>query len=229
MKHIKDVLRVFNERKNEIDLYFLLLEKIIEKKGEITFKNELEPYKLDNDTKHILMANSFILIYNLAEYAISEGIKAIYKEIIEADVDYNSLQENIKKELIANTKKNTAVEKLIEGIDNIAVAILKNYPQKNLFSGNVNNEEIRKMSIKYGFSCDTDAGKTNNGLKMETVKRKRNHLAHGSVSFKDCGQEYAYTDIEKIKNEVLQYLEEILLNIERFIQNEEYRSNSIPL
>ncbi len=55
------------------------------------------------------------------------------------------------------------------------------------------------------------------------MKSHRNELAHGDVSFQEIGKDYALSDIEDYKKEVIAYLEKIILNIEEYIQNKEYK------
>jgi hypothetical protein len=220
---MNDVLRVFYERKKEIDAYFELLNDFMINNAKIIFKDGTQK-KISNDLAQILRANSFILIYNLSEYSISKAIESIYLDIRKKGISFDEIRDNIKKDIIANIKSSRNAEKFVEEVTNIATDILNQHPKANeLFSGNVNNEEIKRLAIKYGFSHTTTARETNNGQKMDSVKKRRNHLAHGFTSFKECGQEFTIEEMNIIKKEVLLFLEEILLNIQQYIQKEEYR------
>jgi hypothetical protein len=81
---------------------------------------------------------------------------------------------------------------------------------------------IKDISRKYGFSIRTEAEKTKNGEKLATVKKRRNHLAHGFMSFKECGQERPIEMVRAIKEESLLYIEQILNNIEQFLEDKKY-------
>jgi hypothetical protein len=50
----------------------------------------------------------------------------------------------------------------------------------------------------------------------------RNDLAHGNKSFADVGKEVTIEDILQIKDEVVEYLRQILINIENYLENQEY-------
>jgi hypothetical protein len=50
----------------------------------------------------------------------------------------------------------------------------------------------------------------------------RNDLAHGNKSFADVGRDVTIEDILKIKEEVVEYLRQILINIENYLENKEY-------
>ena len=100
---------------------------------------------------------------------------------------------------------------------------MRQYPKK-IFSGNVDAKKIKEIADKYGFSHQTDSKFTKNGAKLVTVKEKRNDLAHGEISFQECGKDYTIQDIIAIKNEVIKYLEEILNNIEQFLLQDKHRA-----
>ncbi|MDY6993463.1 MAG: MAE_28990/MAE_18760 family HEPN-like nuclease [Pseudomonadota bacterium] len=61
------------------------------------------------------------------------------------------------------------------------------------------------------------------GSKLLTVKTQRNQLAHGNISFSECGRDHTFIELNNIKNEVINYLEDILNNIENYIDNKAYK------
>jgi MAE_28990/MAE_18760-like HEPN len=218
---MNDVIRVFHERKGEIDLYFEFLEDLMINDAKLAFYDGTQK-RLNQSLTKILRANGFLLIYNVVESCISRGIEAIYLDIISKGLDYNAISSNIKREIIGNVKNNIKAETFVTEVTDIMIDIIGQYPKK-IFSGNVDAKKIRDIAGKYGFSHQTDAEVTKNGARLVTVKEKRNDLAHGEISFQDCGKEYAIEEMIEIKNEVLQYLKEILNNIEQFLLREEYR------
>jgi MAE_28990/MAE_18760-like HEPN len=222
---MNDVIRVFHERKEEIDLYFGLLEDLMINDAKLAFPDGTQK-SLNRSLTKILRANGFLLIYNVVEYCIAGGIEAIYLDIISKEIDYHSIRSNIQKEIIGNIKRNIAIDDFIGQVQDIAIDIINQYPRK-IFSGNVDAQEIRDIAKRYGFSYATNARVTKNGANLVNVKNKRNALAHGDISFQDCGKEYTIEEIRDIKNEVLQYLEEILNNIGQFLLREEYRILSL--
>ena len=66
---MRDVIRVFQERKDEIDLYFEFLEDLMIKNAQLTFPNNTKK-NLDSTLSKILRANGFLLIYNVVESCI---------------------------------------------------------------------------------------------------------------------------------------------------------------
>lgn len=221
---MRDVLRIFGERKSEIDTYFTHIQSFMIDGAVVLFPNGTKQ-SITTDLAHILRANAFILVYNLVEYSISQAIEAIFTDIKNKGYLYDDVSKNIKLELIKNIKSNNIKpEDFVMKVVNIASDIIKQHPSsREIFSGNLDSKKVKEVANRYGFSHDTNNTLTKDGQKLLLVKEKRNHLAHGFISFKECGQEFTFQDVETSKNEALQYLEEILLNIERFIQNEEYK------
>ncbi len=82
--------------------------------------------------------------------------------------------------------------------------------------------EIKRFAQKYGFSFHTDAFTTRNGESLKIIKNRRNDLAHGFISFKHCGQDRTFSEMENIKNQSLLYIEQILNNINTFLKNKDY-------
>lgn len=221
---MRDVIRQFRERQQEIENYFTLLENVMVKDAKFLFPDGTQ-IDVNIDLRHILRANVFLLLYNLIESSISQAIEAIHIDIAKNDnLDFNSLTQELKKEIIGFVKKDVSVDTFIENTGKISEYILKYYPtSRAIFSGNVDAREIKKVGDKYGFSYQTDAQFTKNGKKLLTVKSKRNDLAHGFISFKECGKDYPIEDIMETKSQVFAYLEQILQNITHFVDNEQYK------
>ena len=68
-----------------------------------------------------------------------------------------------------------------------------------------------------------------NGSPLATslkVKANRNDLAHGLKSFEEVGRDYTVEEIISIKQEVVEYLDRILKNIQDYLNNQEYLDSS---
>jgi hypothetical protein len=60
------------------------------------------------------------------------------------------------------------------------------------------------------------------GVALEDVKNKRNNLAHGTMSFVECGRDYTIEDLKKIKNETVFFLQNILSGMKNYYDNQLY-------
>jgi hypothetical protein len=81
---------------------------------------------------------------------------------------------------------------------------------------------IKEIAEKYGFSCKTEPTKTKDGQNLLVVKSNRNDLAHGVKSFEEVGRDQTIEELLEIKQEVIEYLRQILQNIKIYLDNQEY-------
>jgi hypothetical protein len=54
------------------------------------------------------------------------------------------------------------------------------------------------------------------------VKTQRNDLAHGSISFSECGRQYTVDELERIKRQVVVFMRSILRSIGAYIRKQSY-------
>jgi hypothetical protein len=204
-----DVKNTFKQRKIEIDEYF-------------KFLNDYKPANADDNLFKILKSNLLIMLYNLIESSISNAIEEIHNNIYSNSISFNLLKERIKSLIINNTKRVNS-DKFVAKINDIATDIIKHtFKREELFNGNVDSRKIKKLSEQYGFNSDTDYERTKHGSHLVTIKDKRNDLAHGIYSFTEIGKEYTIQDLEDMKDKTINYISDILDNIESYLNNKEY-------
>ena len=192
---MNDVKRVFQERCDEVNLYFSFLEKVITKNCKISYPDGTSE-NIDSTLIKTLKAHAFLLLYNLTESSIKRAVEAIFQEIIQSGVKYEDAKEHIRKEFIRFIKNRVKADEFVSGINKLSEDIFPYclsvktvatdiQPQyiKELFSGNVHAETIRELAKKFGFSFSTNPRKTNDGKALTTIKENRNDLAHGILSF----------------------------------------------
>lgn len=203
------VKTTFQGRVNEINLYF-------------TFINSYIPTNTDEDLNRILKSNMILMLYNLVESSISNAIEEIHNHIHVNSTSFDILKGQLKAVIIKHLKKRNPKE-FVDSVTDIAIDIIKrSFNRETMFNGNVDAQRIRDLSKEYGFSFNTTYAQTKNGASLLTIKSKRNDLAHGTFSFVEVGKEYSPQDIEKMKNETIHYLTEIINNIESYLNNQDY-------
>ena len=226
-----NVKRDFQDRVDETELYFSFMNNLMLKDAILKYPDD-STEAISVDLLKIFKANSFLILYNLSESCIKNAVKEIYLTLHNTNVSYDQLSNGIKKEILSYFKKNVNAKDFVSSVNQIAFdIILKCFNSENLLSGNLDAREIRKLANSYGFShsilpiTNSDGSFTNvDSSNLLTVKTQRNDLAHGTFSFKECGRNYSFQDLEKIKNHVIEYLNQILNNIEIYITNENYLS-----
>ncbi len=222
---MQTVILEFDTRVIEINEYFSFLESLVNETTKLATLRDDSKYeirKIDQDLAKTLKANGFLLLYNLIESSMRNAVKAIFDELEEKRVSYDSVTVEIKKIVLQNFK-NRSLDNIHTKITNISIDIISaGFRSKDLFSGNIDREEITNTARKYGFSYDTDYSKTKHGKSLYGIMKNRNDLAHGNKSFSEVGRETSVEDLLKIKEEVIEYIRQILINIDEYLVNQEY-------
>lgn len=202
---------IFQKRVQEIETYYGFLETYINSSS-------------DKELNKILRSNLILMLYNLVESSISNAIEEIHNNMHTNNTTFDSLNIELKKVLIKQLKSNISPHDFVISINNLAVDIVKRCFQKRKIStGNIDNKIISKLGREYGFDVNTTYATTKHGKCLEEIRGRRNDLAHGTFSFTEIGKEYTIGDLEKMKNETVNYLTEILSNISIYLLNQQYK------
>lgn len=222
------VLSDFEKRVEEIDLYFQLLERIIGEDAILYFPNKKSHRKKNFNPEliKVLKANLFLLLYNLAESSIKLSLTEIYDVVNSKNIKYKDVKDEIRKMWLLTGHKNfqgIGTDNIFLKISNLAEDIISlRFDSDKVISGNIDGRKIQEFAKQYGFSSRVSPS-ANNGNKLHQVKRLRNDLAHGTVSFAECGRQYTLSELATIKKEVVVYLRRILKNIEKYLNNEDFK------
>lgn len=209
----------FEERANDVSNYLYFLRDLEQEK--ILLSQDGVISKIDTELDKNLKATGYLLLYNLVESTMRNAIQSIFDEISNKGVSFDKLRIEIKKIILQNVKKRD-VDKVLEQITIISLDIIKyGFSRDDLFSGNVDAREIKEIAKKYGFSAITDRD-TRDGIDLVSIKKNRNDLAHGFMSFKEVGQNTSAENLFEISERVIKYLRQILENIDQYLVNQEY-------
>jgi len=220
----------FNERSKEVSKYFVFLKSLEQGSIKLSMEGMIgksKVRKINPDLEKTLKASGFLLLYNLVESTMRNAIEAIFEELSSKRISFDEVRPEIKKIILKNIK-NRDYDKILLSITNISLDIINaGFDKEKLFSGNIDAKLIKDTALNYGFSCRTECIKTGNGSDLLTIKSNRNDLAHGVKSFAEVGKAQTADDFLKIKNKVVKYLKQILINIETYLANKEYLCCSI--
>ncbi|MDD2738951.1 MAG: MAE_28990/MAE_18760 family HEPN-like nuclease [Methylomonas lenta] len=220
MDLIKEDLKI---RAKEINDYLDLLNFIEDTKSLINDTGKV--HKIDVTLKSTLKGMVFLLLYNLTEATMRESIAHIHEQMDQKAIEFNQLRETIRKEILKRARS----EKI--GIDHLLIntksSISKQlaastFNKKNLFSGNIDHQEVTGQAKIYGFNTDTEYDETKHGKSLKTIKEKRNDLAHGNDSFAEIGKNYATSDLNDFAREVIAYLDKITSHIADYVASQSY-------
>lgn len=227
---MNDVIIDFQERVEEIEEYLKLLT-ILSHAGVQIHINRKRPKKVSNVAIKTMKASCFLMLYNLVESSIRGSMAALYEQMNSAGKPLNGFDSNIKDIWIDQNFRNMEpfstnqysyrklVRKMIESVLDSS-SLMLDVKQIDI-SGNLDARAIRELFGKHKISTVTHY-RALGGAELKTVKDQRNSLAHGDISFADCGQQYTVSDIDNIKKQTVTYLRSSLKNVVKYIDRNEY-------
>ena len=187
---------VLDDRKSEIEFYYSVM---------VDFDNNTNVLQtVDNQRFFRIMKSNFLLmLYNLVEATFTTGMLEIYDQLKSDECSYANVIDEIQNIWRDYKIKDTplVLSKSMMGIN-----------------GNLNAKQIKaicdKHRIRYCVSDDS--------LVLEKVKKKRNSLAHGDESFSVCARDLTISDLETIKDTVIQFISEIVVGMETYCDEKQY-------
>lgn len=219
----------FEKRKIEIDTYirYLLLLDKDDVKLSYSQNNEKKTEQIESAFLTTLTANSFLLLYNVIESTIRNAIIAIYDNIKNEGITFDELSDNLKKLWAryeterfkeGNFKMDTIREFVLDFANKITAKEIVVFSEEWMdFSGNLDANEIRGLAEKIGFLKSPD------GRNLVKIKDKRNRLAHGEHTFYDVGKDFSVKEIDELKDEVFEYLDDVVNKVELFLEKKSYK------
>lgn len=223
------VIDDFNKRVSEINSYLKGLEELELYSLE---NDELDNKKfLEDDFSKILKSNALLMMYNLVESTILGGILKIYEGLVQNEMTYTKVRTEIKN-IWFSFRHNEAYDKkahynsyrkkasdIVDFILSDEVLVL-NRKAINI-SGNLDADQIRGVCQEHGIVFNPNQ-ESRGGIVLEDIKDKRNSLAHGSVSFVECGRDYSVLRLMEIRKETVLFLKAVLDGMQDYYDNERY-------
>lgn len=229
------VRHVFQEHKEEINLFYSFLEDIISHDGRLIIDPPVDTIKVIKvDTTAILKSSFFLMLYNCVESTVVNCLNTIIREIKTNQCKYSDLTDFLQLAALAaydyNVQqaetKDKRSEKLKEQNDfstcqsifNVDVKALTGSSSQGTFSGSLDAKEIRKLFERIGIDL---TGITCS--EMVKVKVCRNKLAHGEQSFQECCRNFSIQELKASKTNTLEYLEKLIDEVDNYIQTKNYK------
>jgi MAE_28990/MAE_18760-like HEPN len=233
---MKEFIKDFNRRVAEIQKYFELVDKI-EQLGALSSKSIIFPsgeYIVDSDIKKILQSHCYLLLYNLVESSIRNGITAIHDVILVEQLTYKDLSPKIKRLWLLNDKsksfrdsyikKDSIADNLQELIKSVLDDEIVSLDPSNIpISGNLDAKTIKELIDMYGFFGNLGVASREIDDILNFVVKIRCDLAHGNVSFCDASSQILWSKLVDDKDKLVKYLTHMLNNIDDYIEKKKYR------
>ena len=230
-----DTLRLFfQERLAEIDAYLDLLSGLEAQIQEGPPRLGVAGPTVTTTQQRILYSSVYLQLYNLIEATITKCIDAVCSAISQDDRWHpRDLSQDLKREwvrYIARTHVELNYEnRLIHSLE-LCEHLLRTLPISDIKierggGGNWDDEEIYRFATRLG--CALAISKeSNEAIKrpfkndlgaLALIVKLRNDLAHGSISFVECGDEVTAGELKELKSKTARYLEEVVRSFSDFI------------
>lgn len=235
---MSDLSDRFDERFGEITAYLDLIEGI-----EALVRSGV-PRLGDNgpavtaQQQRILNSGVYLQLYNLVEATITNCLDAVSKAAMRrASWAPGDLTAELRGEWVkymARTNLAMGPDKRLEHAIGLCDHLVSALPVTEFDiekggGGNWDDQAIKRIASKIGFEIRLSRGverdvkrKVRNELgAMALIVDLRNALAHGRLSFVDCGQDDSAGELRTLAGRVAAYLREVVAAFDAFI--EEYR------
>lgn len=224
------VFQEYRLRKEELMDYYRLLSSVTSD-SKIILSNDLGE-KISNRNITILKANNIIILYNLIESTITNILIKIHDEIKSNMTNYEELIPELqsllfayynllyknKNDIYESAKDITRFIQMIYGKIPFDLSYSEMTKYYSLYSGNIDKKRLYKIFLKYGIRINID------GNELDTIKNKRNALAHGKMSFEECGRDFTTQYIDHLNNATFRDMENILNCVKDYLQNKKYKN-----
>lgn len=227
----------FKEHSKEINDYldFLFILESETKKGPPKIGDSV----ISPQQVYSLYSSAFVQIYNLVEGTVSKCIESVCT-VITKDKKHTpaDLSDALRKEWLrfrAQTHVNLAPDKRLRKLESILKDAVDKRPIASFKlekggGGNWCDDTIEKFLSRIGCNWTIDSQlkrqvkqpfKDDVGI-MHYLMDLRNDLAHGNISFCQCGRDVALSDIKRTYFIVHEYLQVIVDAISEYIEKRHY-------
>lgn len=229
------VKQIFHEHRDEINLYYDFLDKIISHDGRLIIDPPTDTIvPITIDATAVAKASFFLMLYNCVESTVVNCLDTIFRKIKEDACTYADLIEPLqiaalasyeykletneskdKRALLLKQQTDFAIGVTVAELD--IKSVVRSSSQGS-FSGSLDSHEIRTIFKRIGLDLSALSCS-----EMSTIKVGRNKLAHGEQSFQEYGRSYSIQYLRVCKDKTLAYLDALIMKVEEFISNHKYK------
>lgn len=226
------LINEFNERVDDINAYFNILsfEDMVEtyRNKPIINSDQGQELLVNNTMQKCMRANAVIMLYNLVESTFCNCVQLIYDAISDEHLNYYQVSDKLRKvwiDLAFDSKwpidavRNHAKDYS----DHLQASVLTFSDMPAGTSGNLDFAKMVEISerfnINFGHVPNVDDVKTT----LLYLKKNRNDLAHGNMTFSYVGANVSLNDLNDYKNHTIAFLQHCIGVYSQYVQQKKYK------
>ena len=227
--------QTYEERLDEIDAYLAFLTAL--EKQVQSGAPKLGGESVTSQQQKILYSTVYLLLYNLVEATATWCLEAITGAAAKNGWLPKDLTTELRREWIRFTARThtdlnyqNRLAAAVDMCDRLVDSLPLDTWQLTRNAGNWDDNEIEAVTKRIG--CRLRISRPVLALvkrpirddkkPLELVKYLRNRLAHGSMSFAECGDGITVDDLKEIKDATGAYLREVVAEVRRYIDGYEF-------
>jgi hypothetical protein len=236
---MSDLAQAFEERLQEIETYLDLLDELEKQVQQGPPQLGKSGPIITAQQQRILYSSVYLQLYNLVESTITRCLEAITTAIVEKGIWHpGDLSDPLRREwvrAIARTHVELNFENRLEAALILCENLVQSRPLSNFrvekgAGGSWDDLAIQDLSERLGLSLHVHRDVFNRVKRpfrndqgaLAFIKSLRNELAHGSLSFDECGNGITASELRELEDRVAQYLREVVRLFEAFIDTYEF-------
>lgn len=231
----------YNERLGEVDAYLIIVTGIEHALNEGTpFLRGAAGAMIPVTPlqQRLLYAGVYLHLYNLVEATISRCVAAVERAATAGGTrQVGDLSRSLRAEWVKSTAKtaealgpDVRLEAAVALCESLVAMLPITLSIRQGGGGNWDDVQIKRFCERIGVSLQLQPA-TFSAVKrpfrddqgpIKTIVTLRNKLAHGVMSFSECGSGVSSTRLQELRDLTASYLSEVVDAFERFIDGQEY-------
>jgi hypothetical protein len=221
-----DFSQTFKDRLQEIEAYLDLLESLEKQVQQGTPRIGESGATITVKQQRILYSSVYLQLYNLVESTVTCCVEAVCTAVVNDNWLPSDLSDNVRREWVRFTAR-THTELNYENRLESALGLCEHFVQILPIStfkiekgggGNWDDNAIENISVRLGLSLQISPD-IYKGIKrpfrndqgpLAFIKSLRNDLAHGSLSFAECGEGITVSELRDLAERTTLYLKEVV-------------------
>lgn len=234
-----DFVQAFEDRLQEIETYLDLLDALEKQVQEGPPRIGETGPTITVQQQRILYSSVYLQLYNLVEATVTYCLEAVSSAVVEKGPwQPGDLSDNLRREwvrFIARTHTELNYENRLTSALTLCEHLVQTLPVSDFkvekgAGGSWDDLAIQDISTRIGLSLHVSPSvfssikrpfKNDQGP-LAFIKNLRNNLAHGSLSFAECGEGVTVQDLRDLKDRTAVYLREVVSSFKTSIDGYEF-------